>query len=223
MVIFLKNGALYPKLTIWRILEFLGGLRKISPKDVRTTAKPWLERLDLMDHMEKKVRDLSKGMQQKLQLITTLLHEPRLLILDEPFSGLDPLNVDLFTDVFQDMKAKGVTLVFSSHNLDQVERLCDNLALLVNGKLALYGNLQQMMLDEGAHSFRVQFHNDPKIVADESWSVTQRGKIADVVVPDDVDVQEAAQKAMNWGSVSTIHVGKMSLQELYVRTVGEQI
>jgi len=119
------------------VLEFQGSLKGKSPKDARVEAKTWLEKLEIADWADKKVEELSKGMQQKIQFAAAVLGKPPILILDEPFSGMDPVNQNLFKDQILDLNRQGTTIVFSTHQMETAERLCKEIALINKGQLVL--------------------------------------------------------------------------------------
>jgi ABC-2 type transport system ATP-binding protein len=136
-----EERGLYPKMTVRRVLTFLAELRGLDRADVAPKVTRWLERLELGEWMDAKVESLSKGMQQKVQFIATVLHEPDLLILDEPFSGLDPLNADVLRDIVREQKDAGRTILFSTHLMEHAEQLCDALCILARSERVLEGSL----------------------------------------------------------------------------------
>jgi len=139
-----EERGLYPKMTVRRVLTFLAELRGLDRADVAPKVTRWLERLELGKWMDAKVESLSKGMQQKVQFIATVLHEPDLLILDEPFSGLDPLNADVLRDIVREQKAAGRTILFSTHLMEHAEQLCDALCILARSERVLEGPLAEV-------------------------------------------------------------------------------
>lgn len=136
-----EERGLYRKMKVLEHLVFLGSLKNLSPKEARTRALGYLERFDLFAWKDHKVEQLSKGMQQKIQFIGTILHEPELLILDEPFSGLDPVNQKIMIDLLDEWKKRGHTILFSTHILPQAEKLCSHLCLIHRGQKVLEGSL----------------------------------------------------------------------------------
>ena len=136
-----EERGLYPKMTVRRVLTFLAELRGLHRADVAPKITRWLERLELGRWMDAKVEALSKGMQQKVQFIATVLHEPDLLILDEPFSGLDPLNADVLRDIVREQRSAGRTILLSTHLMEHAEQLCDSLCILARGERVLDGAL----------------------------------------------------------------------------------
>ncbi|HEY5240004.1 MAG TPA: ATP-binding cassette domain-containing protein [Polyangiaceae bacterium] len=136
-----EERGLYPKMTVRRVLTFLAELRGLDRADVAPRITRWLDRLELGKWTDAKIESLSKGMQQKVQFIATVLHEPDLLILDEPFSGLDPLNADVLRDIVREQKAAGRTILFSTHLMEHAEQLCDALCILARSERVLEGSL----------------------------------------------------------------------------------
>jgi ABC-2 type transport system ATP-binding protein len=134
-----EERGLYKKMKVGEQLIYLAQLKGLSKAEAKARLKPWLERLDLMAWSEKKVEDLSKGMAQKVQFIATVVHEPELIILDEPFSGFDPVNADLIKDEILRLRDEGTTVIFSTHRMESVEELCDHIALLNKSKKILDG------------------------------------------------------------------------------------
>jgi ABC-2 type transport system ATP-binding protein len=155
-----EERGLYRKMTVQEQLLFLGELHGLSRRSLLPRVRDWLERVDLGGHHKSKVEELSKGMQQKVQLIGTLLHEPELLILDEPFSGLDPLNQVLFKDLLAQYKAEGRTVLFSTHGMEQAEKLCDHIALIARGRVVLSGELAAIKRGFTANAYRLVVDGD---------------------------------------------------------------
>jgi ABC-2 type transport system ATP-binding protein len=139
-----EERGLYQDIPLERCLTYLGALKGMSPADVKHRSLAYLERFDLLSSKNKKVKELSKGMQQKAQIIATLLHQPELLIIDEPFSGLDPVNTQMIMDLLREQREKGVTIILCSHQMHQVEELCDRIVLIDHGKVMLYGSVDEV-------------------------------------------------------------------------------
>ena len=136
-----EERGLYQDIPLDRCLSYLGSLKGLSPLEVRRRADGYLERFDLTAYKTKKVKELSKGMQQKAQIIATILHHPELLIVDEPFGGLDPVNTQMVKDLLREQREQGVTVILCSHQMQLVEELCDRIVLIDHGKVMLYGGL----------------------------------------------------------------------------------
>ena len=151
-----EERGLYKKMKVLEQLVYLGTIRGIRPGEAKKRAAAWLERFQLDEWATHKVEDLSKGMQQKIQLIGTILHRPPLLILDEPFSGLDPINTRALKNLLQEMAAEGVTIVLSTHVLPQVDELCSDICLINRARPILYGSLDSIRSDYGGNTWRVR-------------------------------------------------------------------
>jgi ABC-2 type transport system ATP-binding protein len=161
-----EERGLYKKMKVIDLLTFFGVVKLVERKTARERAAQWLARVDLSDYAEKKVEELSKGMQQKVQFITTVLHEPDLLILDEPFSGLDPVNVNLLKDIILEYHRKEHTVIFSTHMMEQVERLCDNICLINRGRVVLSGTLDAVKGKYGQNGVTLRFEGDGSFLAE---------------------------------------------------------
>ena len=160
-----EERGLYKKMKVADLLTFFGEVRRMGRKAARAGALRWLERVELSDCAEKKVEELSKGMQQKVQFIATVLHEPDLLILDEPFAGLDPVNTNLLKDIILEYHHKGHTVIFSTHMMEQVEKLCDNISLINKGRIILSGTIDSVKGEYGLDGVTLKFEGDGSFLA----------------------------------------------------------
>lgn len=138
-----EERGLHPKMKVEDELRYLATLKGMASKDITKAIDYWLKRFDITENREKKIESLSKGNQQKIQLLASMLHDPELLILDEPFSGLDPVNVELLKSAVQDLNNAGTTIIYSSHRMEHVEELCDNVCILNKGSLLYRGQLMK--------------------------------------------------------------------------------
>lgn len=155
-----EERGLYKKMQLLDMLTFFGVVKRMDRKTARLRAAEWLERFDLTGYADRRVEGLSKGMQQKVQFVTTVLHEPDLLILDEPFSGLDPVNTNLLKDIILEYHKKGHTIIFSTHMMDQVEKLCDRICLINKGRIVLGGMLESVKREYGQNGVTLRFEGD---------------------------------------------------------------
>lgn len=155
-----EERGLYKKLKVGQQLEYLAELKGLTRAEASRRIRYWLERFDALDWAGKKTEELSKGMQQKIQFIAAILHEPELLILDEPFSGLDPINSELLHEIILDLKNKGRTILFASHRMEQVEQLCDDICLISKGKILLKGPLREIKRSYGRNTIIIEFDGD---------------------------------------------------------------
>jgi len=155
-----EERGLYQDIQLERCLVYLGTLKGLSPEEVKGRVTGYLQRFDLETSRHKKVKELSKGMQQKAQLITTLIHEPQLLIIDEPFSGLDPVNTQMVKDILLEQRDMGVTILMSTHQMHQVEELCDRIVLIDHGRTVLYGGLEEIRRQFSGHAVIIGTPNE---------------------------------------------------------------
>jgi ABC-2 type transport system ATP-binding protein len=155
-----EERGLYRKMTVMDQLLFLGEIRGLKGPRLRADIEHWLERVDLTKWSKSKIEELSKGMQQKVQLIGTVLHKPDLLILDEPFSGLDPINQELFRDLLGEYRAEGKSVVLSTHGMELAERMCDHICLISRGKAVLDGELKEIKRRVGGNAYRLVAKGD---------------------------------------------------------------
>lgn len=139
-----EEGSLISTYTVLELCEYYGALKLVSPEQIRERLVMWLKEFNIKEFMNRKIKDLSKGNRQKIQFIISVLHNPELLILDEPFSGLDPISVEELKKAILKLKAEGKTIIFSSHRMDHIEALCENILIIDKGKTLLEGNLKEI-------------------------------------------------------------------------------
>ncbi len=155
-----EERGLYKKMKIGEQALYLARLKGLSRKEANERVRDWFEKFQMDSWWNKKVEDLSKGMSQKLQFVTTVLHEPELIILDEPFSGLDPVNANLIKDEIFRLALEGRTIIFSTHRMEQVEEICDHIILVNKGKKILDGSVRQVRQDYKEHLYRISFEQE---------------------------------------------------------------
>lgn len=154
-----EERGLYKKMKVGEQLVYLGQLRNLSKTESIIRSKAWCSKLGIMEWWHKKVEDLSKGMAQKIQFISTVLNEPKLIILDEPFSGFDPINANLIKDEILELRDKGSTIIFSTHRMESVEELCDNIALINKSRVILEGNKRDIKNSFRNHTYTINHKN----------------------------------------------------------------
>ena len=159
-----EERGLYKKLKVSEQLRYLAQLKGVSPAKSRSKINYWLDRMDLTKWSNAKTQDLSKGMQQKMQFIATILAEPRLVILDEPFSGLDPVNSELLRTIIAELKQDGCTILFASHRMEQVEQLCDDICLVAKGRVVLKGALREVKRQYRRDKLALEFEGDDTFI-----------------------------------------------------------
>ncbi len=180
-----EERGLYKKMKIGEQALYLAQLKGLSRSDAMAKIKFWFERLEMQSWWNKKVEDLSKGMSQKLQFVTTVLHEPKLIILDEPFSGLDPLNANLIKDEIYGLAQRGCTIIFSTHRMEQVEEICDHIVLVNLGQKVLDGTVQQVKQDFKENKFSIQLNGVPGDINSDAFEVlnAKAGKLTVKIDP----------------------------------------
>jgi ABC-2 type transport system ATP-binding protein len=174
-----EERGLYKKMKVGDQLLYLAQLKGLSRKDALARIKYWLEKFEIKDWWHKKVEDLSKGMAQKVQFISTVLHEPKLIILDEPFSGFDPVNAQLITDNILELKAKGSTIIFSTHRMETVESLCDHIALINKSKKILEGPKKQVKEQFRSNTFIVEHNGNSLNLPTERYTILSQKPVDD--------------------------------------------
>lgn len=152
-----EERGLYKKMKVGEHLIYLARLKGLSRNDALKKIKYWLNKFQIVDWTDKKIEDLSKGMQQKIQFIATIIHDPSLIILDEPFSGFDPINVNIIKDEILELKNKGATIIFSTHRMESVEELCDHIALINKSNVILYGSKQEIKQNHRSSTYTVDY------------------------------------------------------------------
>jgi ABC-2 type transport system ATP-binding protein len=159
-----EERGLYPKMTVRRMLTFLAELRGLRRADIGPRVERWLARLELTEWLDRKVESLSKGMQQKVQFVAAVIHEPDLLVLDEPFSGLDPINADVLRDIVREQRARGKTILLSTHLMEHAEQMCDDVCIIARSRKVLDGELRAIKraAQEARHGVVVELGGDPR-------------------------------------------------------------
>ena len=179
-----EERGLYKKMKVGEQALYLSQLKGLSKRDALKKLKYWFEKFEIASWWDKKVEDLSKGMQQKVQFIVTIIHDPELLIFDEPFSGFDPINVNIIKDEILNLKENGATIIFSTHNMASVEELCDNIALINNGKSILSGEISSVKEDFKTNTYSITYKGVEKINLPERFetkTVFERYRLVEIL------------------------------------------
>jgi ABC-2 type transport system ATP-binding protein len=221
-----EERGLYKKMNVLDQLVFLGQLHGLSSSVATKRAKLWCERLNITEAIPKKTEDLSKGMQQKIQFIAALIHEPELVIMDEPFSGLDPVNAALLMDTLVELRGEGRAILFSTHRMDQVEKLCDNIALIHRGNLVLSGSMREIKAGYPRNRVLIDFTGDDSFLRHPSIESLKRyNDRAEIVLRPSETVAEDAQSllalAIDGARVSRFEVREPTLEDIFIEKVGE--
>ena len=212
-----EDRGLYKKMKLGELLQFHGELNEGS--DLKSRIDYWLDRLDLKAYKEKKVETLSKGMKQKLQFIATILHQPEIVILDEPFGGLDPVNADTMKDVILELQKKGSTIIFSTHDMSVAEKMCDYIFMIYKGKKVLDGTLTEIQDQYGNDTIRIQ--SDVGAGALEGMKgiekVNNFGKLQEIRVTPGTDPQDILTNLLKITRISRFEITKPSLNDIFIR------
>ncbi|MBL7741529.1 MAG: ATP-binding cassette domain-containing protein [Chitinophagaceae bacterium] len=219
-----EERGLYKKMKIGEQTEYLAQLKGLKRSEANRKIKEWFIKFDMHTWWNKKVEDLSKGMSQKLQFVTTVLHEPKLIILDEPFSGLDPVNTNLIKDEIYNLAQKGATIIFSTHRMEQVEEICDHIALVNKGQKILDGTVKQVKQDFKEHLFKVSFadHVTPEHLAIHLFEVKKKDDNEVVIKVDPgYSNNDVLQYFINKGlRIESFNEILPSLNDIFIRLVG---
>jgi len=222
-----EERGLYKKMKVLEVLVFLAETKGIARRTAKQRAAEWLERMGLADWSLKKVDDLSKGMQQKVQFIATVLHDPTLLILDEPFSGLDPVNSQIMKDTVLELARQGATVLFSTHIMEQAEKLCDSVCIIAHGETVVDGPLAEVKRRHGGHHVIVAVERGSQAV-DQVWAdrslvakAHNYGQYAEVELADGADPQRLLTTILEAGArISRFEVTEATLNQVFIDLVG---
>jgi len=219
-----EERGLYKKMKVMDQLIFLGQLHGLDAATASKRSYEWCERLGIMASIGKKTEELSKGMQQKIQFISTLLHEPELIIMDEPFSGLDPVNASILQDTLVDLRGQDRTILFSTHRMDQIEKLCDAISLIHNGNLVLSGGMREIKSRYPNNRVQMTFEGDASFLEHPSVETAKNysGR-AEIKLRDGDDGQALLAAAVGKARISRFEVIEPTLEEIFIETVGGNV
>jgi ABC-2 type transport system ATP-binding protein len=224
-----EERGLYRKMKVLDLLVFLAQIKGVDGRVAKTTAGKWLDRLGLGDWVHKKIDDLSKGMQQKVQFISTLQHNPDLVILDEPFAGLDPVNTQVMKDVIVELRRLGTTTLFSTHIMEQAEKLCDSICIIARGEKVVDGHLSEVKRKHGGNHVIVNLDRGSdradRLFADATLisKADSYGNYAELELADGADPQRLLQELIAAGaSVTRFEVAEPTLNKIFIDLVGPE-
>jgi ABC-2 type transport system ATP-binding protein len=216
-----EERGLYKKMKVIDQIVFFGCLHGLSAEVARTRAIDWARRMEISDALQKKTQELSKGMQQKIQFIAALLHEPGLIVMDEPFSGLDPVNTTLLQDTLLELKSQGRAILFSTHRMDQVEKLCDSICLINNGEAVLAGNLREIKSRYERNHVIVEFEGSSAFLNSEEVAESKNySGHAEIKLKPHGDAQKLLHEAAAAATIYRFELVEPSLEEIFIETVG---
>ena len=216
-----EERGLYKKMKIGDQLVFFANLKGLNSTEASKRVDQWLERLELSDWKNKKPTDLSKGMQQKIQFIASVIHEPDVLILDEPFSGLDPVSVNVLKNVILDLKNRGKAVIFSTHQMEQVEQICDDICLINHGTQVLSGGLKAVKRRYGKNTVILDYEGPDSFLGDDLVKRHNRfSNYSEILLNDGADAQEVLKRALAAGArVHRFELVEPSLNEIFIESV----
>lgn len=217
-----EERGLYPKMTVERTLRYFGRLKELRGRELHERIAAALERVGLSEWLKKPTEALSKGMQQKIQFVATILHEPELVILDEPFAGLDPINIELLKDLMFGLRDRGATVIFSTHQMEQAQRLCDRIVLINRGRKLIEGGIDEIRSRFATRI--VTFDGDGDLAAVARSPGVLNSQIsaghARIEIEEGVDPHELVRRALESARISKFEVQRPDLHEIFVKLVG---
>lgn len=218
-----EERGLYKKMKVGEHLLYLAQLKGLSEQQAVQAIDHWLTKFEIKDWWSKKIEDLSKGMQQKIQFIATILHRPELLILDEPFTGLDPINTNLIKDEIRQLNESGISIIFSTHRMEQVEEMCDYIVLINKGQNVLYGEVQSIKKQYKQNLFRVETEGEMPGALPERFQVVKREKNALTFKLDDENQSNDLLKACLQQDTRIVRFEEIlpTFNEIFIKRVEE--
>ena len=216
-----EERGLYKKMKVGEHLMYLARLKGMKEPDAKKALNYWLERFEASEWKKKEVGELSKGMQQKIQFIATIAHDPDIYIFDEPFSGLDPINSELLKEVILELKARGKTILFSTHRMEQVEQMCDDICLYNNGQKVLEGNLNSIKRSFGRNTVIVEFEGDGSFF-DQFEGIrfnNRSNRFVEMILGDFMTPQALLAQAIDHLEIIKYELVYPSLHEIFIQTV----
>jgi len=217
-----EERGIYMKMKVVDFLLFIARLKGVDTSKAKQNLEKWLDRIGLSDWRLKKVEDLSKGMQQKIQFIATILHDPDLIILDEPFSGLDPVNTNMLKDILMQMNQDGKTIIFSTHIMEQVEKLCENICLINKGKKVVDGKLADVKKKYGRNNVIISFDGDDSFLNRDDLikNKDNYGNYVELKLREGADPQELLQEAVKNSTINRFEIVEPTLNDIFIDLVG---
>jgi len=218
-----EERGLYRKMTTRNVLAYFGAIKGVAKNELAQRIAEWLKRVELADWADKKVEELSRGMHQKLQFAVTAINNPELFILDEPFSGLDPINTDLLKNIILQMRQEGKTIIFSTHVMHEAEKLCEFILLVNKGRVVLDDRLDQIRSRQKSDIVSVELEGETAFVEElpNVMKVMSEGKRLDIKLAPDADPQALLRSLMDRVRVQAFEVKVPSLHEIFVDLVGK--
>ncbi|MBR9989993.1 MAG: ATP-binding cassette domain-containing protein [Gemmatimonadetes bacterium] len=224
-----EERGVYRRMKVRKLLSFFAELKGVAPGVSRPRIDEWLERMDLTDRSDAKVQELSKGMQQKIQFIGSILHDPEIVILDEPFSGLDPINQRVLREIITELKQKGRTIIFSTHIIDHAERICDHVCIIARGTKVADGTITDVKREHGTEHIALRL-DEPGLAVTESVrrmsqvaDVREHGSELEIALRDGADPQALLEQLVRGGvRLRRFEIAEPTLEQIFIERVGAQ-
>ena len=220
-----EERGLYPRMKVAEQLAFLGSIRGLSMREARGRAGKWLERLGLAERAKSDTNELSKGMQQKVQFAAAVLHEPELVVLDEPFTGLDPINTRLLKELILEQRARGTTVVLSTHRMDQVEQMCESICLIHQGRVVLSGALSKIKASYGESTINLEYDGVAGSLDGLTGvrEVRDSGRSASLLLEDSAASQDVLRQLVERVRVRSFELAEPSVEDIFLDQVGYHV
>jgi len=221
-----EERGLYPKMRVDDQLLYLARLNGLSKRNAAQALDEWLERFQINANRKKRIEELSKGNQQKVQFLATILHDPTILIMDEPFSGLDPVNANVLKEAFLEMNRRGKTIIFSTHQLEQAEELCQDVLIINKGQAVVQGSVRDVKRQHGRNVVRLKLDNDPEIRwlddIPDVQVVKRRQDYVEMQIESDLSPNVIVEAALSRGGIiNHFELAEPSLTDIFIETVGK--
>lgn len=216
-----EERGLYKQMYVGEHLMYLAQLKGLSKKEAKQKLDYWLEKFNISDWWDKKIQDLSKGMQQKIQFIATVIHEPKILILDEPFSGLDPVNANLIKREIYELKRKGTSIIFSTHNMESVEEVCEEIVLINKGKNILSGKVAEIKQRYKQNHFKIEYYSELPVNIREQFTVIEESdQNITIKADEEKSANQIIRDLINAGlEIKSFNELLPSINEIFIREV----
>jgi ABC-2 type transport system ATP-binding protein len=218
-----EERGLYKNMRVGEQLIYLARLKGLSRQEAEKAVRFWLGRFDALDWIDKQVGELSKGMSQKIQFIATIAHNPDIYIFDEPFGGLDPINSETLKEIVLELRDEGKTILFSTHRMEHVEQMCDEICLFNQGQKVLSGNLREIKHSFGKNTIHIEFEGDPAFLdmLPDVRINNRSANFAEIQMLDGQSTSDILRTAMKYTEIYKFERVEPSLQEIFISTVGE--
>lgn len=223
-----EERGLYKRSRVLDMLVYLATLKDIPPKEAEENAIKLLKSVEMYEYKNKKIEELSKGMQQKIQFLATIVHNPELIIIDEPFSGLDPVNTKLIKNILLKLKNSGKTIILSTHQMEQAEKICDRVLMINNGSVVLYGSLEDIKKKYGKNSIILEFEGDPHTleeiegISKIEYHNENHNKYVELYLEDNTSMQTVLQKLVLRVEVTKFEPSSPRLEDIFIEIVEGQ-